>query len=65
MTAGTRWFCGVGGAGYGVVYNAHYFVLIYYSQVLKLDAGLFGTVVISVSVLWFSLGLRRFIPRLR
>jgi Na+/melibiose symporter-like transporter len=42
ITTGTRWAYGCGGAGYGVLYNAHYFVLIYYSQVLGLDAGLAG-----------------------
>ena len=42
ITAGTRWAYGCGGAGYGVLYNAHYFVLVYYSQVLGLDAGLAG-----------------------
>ncbi len=45
ITAGTRWIYGGGGAGYGVLYNAHYFVLIYYSQVLGLDAGLAGLAV--------------------
>ena len=33
ITTGTRWAYG-GGAGYGVLNNAHFFVLIYYSQVL-------------------------------
>jgi Na+/melibiose symporter-like transporter len=45
ITAGTRSVYGAGGAGYGVLYNAHYFVLIYYSQVLGLDAGLAGLAV--------------------
>ena len=45
ITTGTRWAYGVGGAGYGVLYNAHYFVLIYYSQVLGLDPGLAGLAV--------------------
>ena len=45
ITTGTRWAYGSGGAGYGVLYNAHYFVLIYYSQVLGLDAGLAGLAV--------------------
>jgi hypothetical protein len=45
ITTGTRWVYGCGGAGYGVLYNAHYFVLIYYSQVLGLDAGLAGLAV--------------------
>ena len=33
------------GVAYGVLYNAHYFVLIYYSQVLGLDPGLAGLAV--------------------
>ncbi len=45
ITTGTRWAYGGGGAGYGVLYNAHYFVLVYYSQVLGLDAGLAGLAV--------------------
>jgi GPH family glycoside/pentoside/hexuronide:cation symporter len=45
IATGTRWAYGSGGAGYGVLYNAHYFVLIYYSQVLGLDAGLAGLAV--------------------
>jgi Na+/melibiose symporter-like transporter len=45
LTTGTRWAYGGGGAGYGVLYNAHYFVLIYYSQVLGLDPGLAGLAV--------------------
>jgi len=45
ITTGTRWTYGTGGAGYGVVFNAHFFVLIYYSQVLGLDAGLTGLAV--------------------
>jgi len=45
ITTGTRWAYGSGGAGYGVLYNAHFFVLIYYSQVLGLDAGLTGLAV--------------------
>jgi len=45
ITKGTCWAYSGGGAGYGVVYNAHYFVLIYYSQVLGLDAGLAGLAV--------------------
>ncbi len=43
ITKGTRWAYGAG--GYGVLYNAHFFVLIYYSQVLGLDAGLAGLAV--------------------
>jgi len=45
ITTGTRWAYSSGGAGYGVLSNAHYFVLIYYSQVLGLDAGLAGLAV--------------------
>jgi Na+/melibiose symporter-like transporter len=45
ITTGTRWAYGAGGGGYGVLYNAHYFVLIYYSQVLGLDPGLAGLAV--------------------
>jgi len=45
ITTGTRWAYGSGGAGYGVLYNAHYFVLVYYSQVLGLDPGLAGLAV--------------------
>ncbi len=45
ITTGTRWAYGGGGAGYGVLYNAHYFVLIYYSQVLGLNPGLAGLAV--------------------
>ena len=44
-TPGTRWAYGSGGGAYGVLYNAHYFVLIYYSQVLGLDPGLAGLAV--------------------
>lgn len=42
ITRGTRWAFGSGGVLYGVVYNAHYFVLIYYSQVLGLQPALAG-----------------------
>jgi len=45
ITTGSRWAYGSGGAGYGVLYNAHYFVLVYYSQVLGLDPGLAGLAV--------------------
>ena len=45
ITTRTSWAYGSGGAGYGVLYNAHYFVLIYYSQVLGLDPGLAGLAV--------------------
>jgi GPH family glycoside/pentoside/hexuronide:cation symporter len=45
ITTSTRWVYGSGGAGYGVLYNAHYFVLVYYSQVLGLDPGLAGVAV--------------------
>ncbi|MEM7432516.1 MAG: MFS transporter [Pseudomonadota bacterium] len=34
-----------GGGAYGVFYNAHYFVLIFYSQILGLDPGLAGLAV--------------------
>jgi Na+/melibiose symporter-like transporter len=42
VTKGTHLAFSSGGAGYGVLYNAHYFVLIFYSQVLGLDPGLAG-----------------------
>ncbi len=45
ITTGTYWAYGGGGGGYGVLNNAHYFVLIYYSQVLGLDPGLAGLAV--------------------
>ena len=45
ITTGTRWAYGGGGAAYGVFYNSHYFVLIYYSQVLGLNPGLAGLAV--------------------
>jgi len=45
ITTSTRWAYGSGGGGYGVLRNAHYFVLIYYSQVLGLDPGLAGLAV--------------------
>lgn len=45
ITTGTHWAYGSGGAGSGILYNAHFFVLIYYSQVLGLDAGLTGLAV--------------------
>jgi len=45
VTTSTRWTYSIGGAGYGTLYNAHYFVLIYYSQVLGLDPGLAGLAV--------------------
>ena len=45
ITTGTRWAYSAGGAGYGILYNAHFFVLIYYSQVLGLGAGLAGLAV--------------------
>jgi Na+/melibiose symporter-like transporter len=45
ITSGSRWAYSAGGAGYGVLYNAHYFVLIFYSQVLGLDPGLAGLAV--------------------
>ena len=42
ITPITRWVYGSAGVSYGVVGNAHYFVLLYYSQVLGLDARLAG-----------------------
>jgi GPH family glycoside/pentoside/hexuronide:cation symporter len=45
ITKGARWAYSSGGAGWGVIYNANYFVLMYYSQVLGLDAGLAGLAV--------------------
>jgi len=45
ITRGTRWVYGGGGAAYGVFYNAHYFVLVYYSQVLGMNPGLAGLAV--------------------
>ncbi|MEM8564229.1 MAG: MFS transporter [Pseudomonadota bacterium] len=45
MTAATRWSYGSGGITYGVFSNAHYFVLVFYSQVLGLDPALAGLAV--------------------
>ena len=45
IKTGTLWAYGSGGGAYGVLRNAHYFVLIYYSQVLGLDPGLAGLAV--------------------
>ncbi len=42
ITHSTRGFFGSGGLVYGVVQNAHYFVLVYYSQVLGLSPELAG-----------------------
>jgi Na+/melibiose symporter-like transporter len=42
ITPITRWIYSSGGVCYGVVGNAHYFTLLYYSQVLGLDARLAG-----------------------
>jgi len=42
ITHSTRAFFGSGGLVYGVVQNAHYFVLVYYSQVLGLSPQLAG-----------------------
>ena len=42
ITPITRWIYGSAGVSYGVTGNAHYFVLLYYSQVLGLDARLAG-----------------------
>jgi Na+/melibiose symporter-like transporter len=45
LTSGSRLAYGSGGTAYGVYYNAHYFVLIFYSQVLGLDPALAGLAV--------------------
>jgi Na+/melibiose symporter-like transporter len=45
IKTGTLWAYGSGGGAYGVLRNAHYFVLIDYSQVLGLDPGLAGLAV--------------------
>ena len=42
VTRSTRAFFGSGGLVYGVIQNAHYFVLVYYSQVLGLSPELAG-----------------------
>ena len=42
ITPITRWIYGSAGVSYGVIGNAHYFTLLYYSQVLGLDARLAG-----------------------
>jgi Na+/melibiose symporter-like transporter len=42
ITPITRWIYGSAGVSFGVVDNAHYFTLLYYSQVLGLDARLAG-----------------------
>ncbi len=42
ITARTRWSFGSGGVTRGVIENAHYFVLVYYSQVLGLSPHLAG-----------------------
>jgi Na+/melibiose symporter-like transporter len=42
ITPITRWIYGSAGVSWGVVNNADYFVLLYYSQVLGLDARLAG-----------------------
>ena len=42
ITHSTRGFFASGGLVYGVVQNAHYFVLVYYSQVQGLSAELAG-----------------------
>ena len=42
ITRSTRAFFGSGGLVYGVIQNAHYFVLVYYSQVLGLSPELAG-----------------------
>ena len=45
LTPGTRLTYGSGGMAYGVYYNSHYFVLIFYSQVLGLNPALAGLAV--------------------
>ncbi|MGI9220041.1 MAG: MFS transporter [Woeseiaceae bacterium] len=45
LGTGTRLTYGSGGTAYGVYYNAHYFVLVFYSQVLGLDPALAGLAV--------------------
>lgn len=45
LTAASRLAYGSGGTAYGVYYNAHYFVLVFYSQVLGLDPALAGLAV--------------------
>ena len=42
ITRSTRGFFSSGGLVYGVARNAHYFVLVYYSQVLGLSPELAG-----------------------
>jgi len=42
ITPITRWIYGSAGVSHGVIGNAHYFTLLYYSQVLGLDARLAG-----------------------
>ena len=42
ITRGARWAYGSGGGGFGVLHNAHYFILVYYSQIQGLDPGLTG-----------------------
>ncbi len=51
VTTGTHIAFSSGGAGYGVLYNAHYFVLMYYSQVMGLDPALAG-VAVSIGLLF-------------
>ena len=48
ITTSTRWAYGSGGAGYGVLCNAHYFVLIYYSQVLGLGNSGAGVNILNI-----------------
>ena len=56
VTAGTYVAFSSGGAGYGIVYNAHYFVLFYYSQVMGLEAGLAGLAV-SIGLIFDAISL--------
>ena len=45
LTPTTLWTYSSAGTAYGVFYNSHYFVLIFYSQVMGLDPGLAGLAV--------------------
>ena len=63
VTTGTHIAFSSGGAGYGVLYNAHYFVLMYYSQVMGLDPALMsnpfvaGIIDILGIVIYMNVGL--------
>ncbi|MGI9264137.1 MAG: MFS transporter, partial [Gammaproteobacteria bacterium] len=45
LGASSRWIYGSAGTAYGVFYNSHYFVLIFYSQILGMDPALAGLAV--------------------